>query len=206
MHDHPTERQQKIYDFIRDYMRTEAMPPTNREIGQAVGIRSTGHVDHHLSALEVMGLITRIPGRSRGIRLPERYGVPILGTIAAGEPLDFYPAGEQAMLDLGAHTVGKAYVLLVKGDSMIEDHISSGDYVLIDPNAAIMDGDIVVATKENNDTNEAGAATLKRIYHETGRIRLQPANSTMQPIYVDAVEWDRDWKVQGKLMAVYRQC
>lgn len=209
MHDQPTERQQKIYDFIREYMHREAMPPTNREIGQAVGIRSTGHVDHHLSALEDMGLITRIPGRSRGIRLSDAaspYNLQIVGTIAAGEPLDYYPDTEQETLDLGAHTAGKAYVLLVKGDSMIEDHISSGDYVLIDPNVAVADGDIVVATKVNDTNTGRGAATLKRIYRESGRIRLQPANSAMKPIYVDAKEWDSDWVVQGKVMAIYRQC
>ena len=207
MQDTPTEPQQKIYDFIRDYMQHEGRPPTNREIGQAVGIRSTGHVDHHLSALERKGLITRVRGKSRGIRLHEQigYGVPIVGAIAAGKPLDHFADTEQDVLDLGAHTTGRAYVLLVKGDSMIDEHIADGDFVLIDPDAQIHEGDIVVATHVNA-TTDGGAATLKRWYREAGRIRLQPANSAHSPIYVDAAEWDREWQVQGKVTAVYRRC
>lgn len=207
MQDTPTEPQQKIYDFIREYMQREGRPPTNREIGQAVGIRSTGHVDHHLSALERKGLITRVRGKSRGIRLHEQvgYGVPIIGEIAAGEPLDHFPDTEQDMLDMGAHTTGRAYVLRVKGHSMIDDQIANGDFVLIDPDAQVHDGDIIVATHVNA-TTDGGAATLKRLYRETGRIRLQPANSEHKPIYVNAQEWDREWQVQGKVIAVYRQC
>src|SRR5579859_2383886 len=207
MQDTPTEPQQRIYDFIREYMQREGRPPTNREIGQAVGIRSTGHVDHHLSALERKGLITRVRGKSRGIRLHEQigYGVPIVGTIAAGKPLDHFADTEQDVLDLGAHTTGRAYVLLVKGDSMIDEHIADGDFVLIDPDAQIHEGDIVVATHVNA-TTDGGAATLKRWYRDAGRIRLQPANSAHSPIYVDAAEWDREWEVQGKVTAVYRRC
>jgi len=207
MQDTPTEPQQRILGFIRHYMQTEGRPPTNREIGQAVGIRSTGHVDHHLSALERKGLITRVRGTSRGIRLHEQvgYGVPIVGTIAAGKPIDHYPDTEQEPLDMGAHTTERAYVLRVKGDSMIDDHIADGDFVLIDPGARPNDGDIVVATHVDA-TTDGGAATLKRLYREAGRIRLQPANSAHPPIYVDAVEWDREWQVQGKVIAVYRQC
>ena len=203
----PTEPQQRILDFIRDYMQREGRPPTNREIGQAVNIRSTGHVDHHLSALERKGRITRVRGKSRGIRLHEQtlYGAPIVGTIAAGKPLDHYADTEQETLDLGAHTTGRAYVLLVKGDSMVDEHIADGDFVLIDPDAQIHDGDIVVATHVNA-TTEGGAATLKRLYREAGRIRLQPANSAHHPIFVDAVEWDSEWQVQGKVAAVYRRC
>ena len=207
MHDTPTEPQQRIYSFIRKYMQDEGRPPTNREIGQSVGIRSTGHVDHHLSALERKGLITRVRGKSRGIRLIDRvgYGVPILGSIAAGAPLDYYPPAEQDMLDMGAHTTDKAYVLTVKGDSMVDDHIANGDFVLIDPEATVLDGDIIVATHLFAE-GESGAATLKRLYHEPGRMRLQPANAAFQPIYVDAAEWNREWQVQGKVIAVYRQC
>lgn len=203
----PTEPQQRILKFIREYMLREGRPPTNREIGQAVGIRSTGHVDHHLSALEHKGLITRVRGKSRGIQLHERvgYGVPIVGVIAAGVPIDHYPDTEQEPLDMGAHTNEATYVLLVKGDSMIDDCIADGDFVLINPDVRPTDGDIVVATHVNA-TTDGGAATLKRLYREPGRIRLQPANSAHQPIYVDAAEWDREWRVQGKVIAVFRQC
>ena len=207
MENTPTEPQQKMLDFIRDYMRREGRPPTNREIGQAVGIRSTGHVDHHLSALESKGHITRVRGKSRGIQLHERvgYGVPIVGVIAAGAPIDHYADTEQEPLDMGAHTNEKTYVLRVKGDSMIDDCIADGDFVLINPDTHVHDGDIVVATHVNA-TTDGGAATLKRLYREAGRIRLQPANSNHQPIYVDAAEWDREWRVQGKVIAVFRQC
>lgn len=202
-----TEPQLRIFNFIREYMQREGRPPTNREIGQAVNIRSTGHVDHHLSALEHKGWITRVRGKSRGIRLHEQvgYGVPIAGVIAAGKPIDHYPDTEQESLEMGAHMTAKAYGLLVKGDSMVDDHIADGDFVLIEPDVRYNDGDIVVATHLNG-SGEGGAATLKRFYRETGRVRLQPANSEHSPIYVDAAEWDREWKVQGKVIAVYRQC
>lgn len=206
MQDTPTEPQLKIYTFIREYMQREGRPPTNREIGQAVGIRSTGHVDHHLSALEHKGWITRVRGKSRGIQLREKvgYGLPIVGTIAAGLPLDRYPDTEQDWLDMGSHDSNRTYVLRVKGDSMVDDHIDDGDYVLIDPDAAVHDGDIIVATHVDSLTG-AGAATLKRLYRESGRIRLQPANDAHLPIYVEAAEWDREWEVQGKVRAVFRQ-
>jgi repressor LexA len=204
MQDTPTEPQQRILSFIRNYMRREGRPPTNREIGQAVGIRSTGHVDHHLSALERKGRITRVRGKSRGIRLNEQ-GMPIVGVIAAGVPIEHYPDTEQELLDMGAHTTEKSYVLRVKGDSMIDDQIADGDYVLIEPDVHPNDGDIVVATHLVS-ANGGAAATLKRLYREAGRIRLQPANAAHSPIYVDATEWDREWRVQGRVIAVYRQC
>lgn len=201
-----SEPQQRIYDFIAKYSRLEGRPPTNREIGQAVGIRSTGHVDHHLTALEKKGLITRVRGKSRGIRLNESTGggLRVIGAIAAGQPLDIFADTEQESLDLAERVTGQAYLLLVKGNSMIEDHIENGDYVLINPDSNYDDGDIVVAT-HLNATTDGGAATLKRFYREPGRVRLQPANAELNPIYIDANEWDHEWKVQGKVAAVYRR-
>ena len=199
--------QTRIYTFITDYIRQEGWPPTNREIGEAVGIHSTGHVDHHLTALEHKGMITRVRGKSRGIRVTahQRDGLHVIGAIAAGSPLDYYPDTEQETLNLAEHVTGRAYVLHVKGDSMIDDHIANGDYVLIDPDAPVGDGDIVVATHINSVT-DGGAATLKRIYREHGHVRLQPANATIEPIIIPADEWDREWQVQGKVIAVYRRC
>lgn len=201
-----TEPQQRILDFIIKYMRVEGRPPTNREMGQAVGIRSTGHIDHHLNALERKGMITRVRGKSRGIQLNERNadGLRIIGAIAAGSPLDIYPDTEQPTLDLSESMYGRSYVLEVRGNSMIDDHISNGDYVLINPDVHIEDGDIVVAT-HIDATTDSGAATLKRIYREQGRVRLQPANAEIQPIIISAEEWDREWKVQGKVAAVFRR-
>ncbi len=202
-----TDPQQRIYDFILKYTHLEGCSPTNREIGEAVNIHSTGHVDHHLTALEKKGVITRVRGKSRGIRInhSQSGGLRVVGSIAAGAPLDLFPDTEQESLDLNTHITGRAYVLLVKGDSMIDDHITSGDYVLVDPDASIDNGDIVVATHINAMT-DAGAATLKRIYREHGQVRLQPANALIAPIIIDADEWNREWQVQGKVTAVYRRC
>lgn len=202
-----SEPQRRIYEFIIDYIRMEGRPPTNREIGQAVNIRSTGHVDHHLTALEKKGLISRVRGKSRGIRVLESQagGLRVIGAIAAGSPLDIFPDTEQTPLDLTERVIGRSYVLLVKGNSMINDHIADGDYVLISPDVTYDNGDIVVAT-HIDATTDAGAATLKRIYREQGHVRLQPANDTIDPIIIDAEEWNREWQVQGKVTAVYRRC
>lgn len=197
--------QARILSFIEAYTRDNLRPPTNREIGKEVGIGSTGHVDYHLTVLEKKGYIIRERKKSRGLRLVhgERRGLPIAGTIAAGAPLDIYEAAQQETLDLGQHT--REYVLQVRGQSMIEDHIADGDFVLIQSGTGWRDGDIIVATHKLANA-EGGAATLKRIYLESERIRLQPANAEMEPLYVSAKEWDEEWEVQGKVTAVYRRC
>lgn len=199
--------QQRIFDFIINYIREEGCSPTNREIGQALGMNSTGHVAHHLEALEKKGMITLIRGKSRGIRVDEKYlsGLRLIGAIAAGAPLDYYSDTEQEPVDLNAALSGRAYALEVRGNSMIEDHITSGDLVLVDPDATLDNGDIVVATRLDSET-DATAATLKRLYRENGYVRLQPANSAMEPIIIPAEEWDRDWQTQGKVIAVHRRC
>lgn len=202
-----SEPQRRIFDFIVDYCRKEGRPPTNREIGQAVNIRSTGHVDHHLTALEKKGMITRVRGKSRGLRVIESRvgGLRIAGAIAAGVPLDHYPDAEQEPVDLSERITNNAYALIVKGDSMIDDHITNGDLVLIEPDPNPPNGAIVVATHLNAVT-DGGAATLKRIYREQGQVRLQPANAEVKPIIIPAEEWDNEWQVQGKVIAVHRRC
>lgn len=206
MPDQPTEPQKRIYVFIREYIQREGRPPTNREIGLSVGIKSTGHVDHHLSALERKGLIIRERGVSRGIRL-QKQGVPIMGTIAAGQPLEIFEVSnanaDTDTIDMGGQASPRAFMLRVKGDSMVDDHIADGDYVLIEPGPDAHDGEIVVATHDLGDG--ASAATLKRFFREKGRVRLQPANAAHQPIYVDSAEWEREWKIQGKVGALFRQ-
>lgn len=200
-----SDNQARIYQFIEECTRRKGRPPTNREIGEAVGISSTGHVDYHLSVLEKKGLIQRDRKKSRGIRIAqqEAQGLPIAGTIAAGQPLDIPETGTLGALDLSLHA--REYVLEVRGDSMIEDHIASGDYVLVARDAYIADGDIIVATRKTGN-GEAGAATLKRLYREAEGVRLQPANATIPPIHIDKREWDNEWEVQGKVTAVYRRC
>jgi repressor LexA len=195
--------QSRILDFIERYTRKEGRPPTNREIGAEVKILSTGHVDYHLTVLEKKGYILRERKKSRGIRLAQQEpaGLRMYGTIAAGQPIDIF-TDQQEPLDLGTHT--KEYVLKVKGNSMIEDHINDGDYVLVLPTATANDGEIIVATRLTSNGAD-GAATLKRFYREHDRIRLQPANSEMDPIYIPAKEWDAEWKIQGLVTAVYRR-
>ncbi len=195
--------QSKILIFIEEYTRKEGRPPTNREIGKQVGIHSTGHVDYHLTVLDKKGYIERERKKSRGIRLAnqEPAGLQMYGTIAAGQPIDIFPDQQEPPLDLSRHR--REYVLKVQGNSMIDDHINDGDCVLVLPDVAVGDGDIIVATHLTEGQN--GAATLKRIYRERDRIRLQPANSTMDPIYISKHEWNTEWQVQGKVTAVYRE-
>ncbi|MGO8950354.1 MAG: transcriptional repressor LexA [Ktedonobacterales bacterium] len=201
--------QRRMYEYILECQLRDSLTPTMREIGASLGKASTSNVDYHLNALEEKGYLTRAHGRSRSIRLlrlPER-GLPILGTIAAGTPISLFLEPELAHLSLDfpdSHMASGLYALRVKGDSMVDDMIADGDLVVIDSaQKDPYDGAIVVATDLNGD-GEAGAATLKRFYHEGRRIRLQPANANYAPIYIDAAEWKRGWTVQGTVRAVIR--
>lgn len=214
--------QLRILAYIRRSIREEGLPPTNREIGEAVEIASTGHIDHHLAMLEKKGYILREKRKSRGIRLvesvsqsatlpanvtpfPQPAGLQIRGTIAAGQPLDIFADDQVEVLDLAAVAAGQAdYVLQVRGESMIDDHIASGDFVVIGPGEDVHNGDIIVATRKTGN-GDGGAATLKRFYRENGRVRLQPANEKMEPIFVSAREWNDEWVIQGKVKAVFRR-
>lgn len=203
-----SEIQRRMYDFIVSYMKSEGMPPTNREIGREMNIASTGHVDYHLTMLEKKGLITRQAKKSRGIKLTKNtIGVPVMGTIAAGEPLDIYPDSSQTV-EVGRELSDSenSYALVVKGHSMIEDHICDGDFVVIKPQSTCQNGDIVVAV--NVQEGISGSATLKRFFQEKDhdRVRLQPANSELEPILIPKSVWDRDWRVQGKVIAIFRHC
>jgi repressor LexA len=203
-----SEIQRRMYEFIVSYMKFEGMPPTNREIGRELKIASTGHVDYHLTMLEKKGLISRQAKKSRGIKLTKStVGVPIVGTIAAGEPLDIFPDSAQT-IDVGRELVenDSTYALVVKGRSMIEDHICDGDYVVIKPQSTCQNGDIVVAVHMQEGIS--GSATLKRFYQEKehDRVRLQPANSEIEPILIPRSVWDREWQVQGRVIAIFRHC
>lgn len=210
MSEQVSEMQRKMYDFIVHYIKKEGMPPTNREIGQAMKIASTGHVDYHLTLLEKKGWISRQGKKSRGIKLAKEVnGVPVTGSIAAGQPLDIFPDAEQTqMVDIGSRAVDadNAFALIVKGRSMIEDHICDGDYVVVKPQHTCQNGDIVVAVHLQEGIE--GSATLKRFFQERehDRVRLQPANSEMDPIFIPRTVWDREWQVQGKVVAIFRQC
>jgi repressor LexA len=193
------QRAERILDYIRETIDERGYPPSVREIAEAVGLASTSAVHHHLTKLERDGRLQKEATRSRALTLPGRRGAkvvnaPIIGEIAAGQPIEAYEDRTETMA-LPAELAPRhdTFVLRVRGKSMIEDHIDNGDYVVIQPQDTARDGEIVVAILDDN------TATLKRFYKERDRIRLQPANSEMEPIYA------RDVKIQGKVIGVIRR-
>jgi len=211
---HDAARKQKIIDFIAATVRERGYPPSVREIAAAVDLASTSAVHHHLQALEREGYLERGASHSRAIRLTpqaalraglpgsgatnvvpfEGRTLPVVGEIAAGGPIEAYQDTIETLAVPDAVAANSdAYVLRVRGDSMIDAHITDGDYVVIKPQQTARDGDIVVAQVEEN------AVTLKRFYKEKNRIRLQPANEQYPPMFYDAV------RIQGKLIGVIRR-
>jgi repressor LexA len=204
-----SDRQRRILQFISDYIAEHDRPPTNREIGQAMGIASTGHVDYHLSVLAKKNYIEREANTSRGLRLtaasephPRRrvYHVPVVGHIAAGAPIEAITDPNDAVELSDDIASEDAYALRVRGTSMIEDLIADGDLVVVKPTQTADNGDVVVALLTSG-ASEHGEATLKRYFREKERIRLQPANHTMAPIFVRP----EDVKIQGRVIALIRQ-
>ena len=194
--DAPTERQMEIYAFIRDKIHSRGYGPTVREIGTAFKIRSPNGVVCHLKALERKGLITRGKNMSRAIELVAEpahlRGLPLAGWVAAGT---LRPAEEQSeRIDFESlFKRDNHFVLKVMGDSMIDAQIADGDWVVIQKKQSAHSGDIVVAQTED------GEATLKHWFPERDRIRLQPANASMKPIYV------KNARVLGVLVGVVRK-
>ncbi len=196
-------RQKQILGFIKQYIDKYGYSPTLGEIAEAIGVSSLATVHEHLQALSTKGVIKRFEGAVRGIELLDQkisstiqgIELPILGFIAAGQPIMTYTDPDATVKVSPSMLSGKkrSYVLQVKGDSMIEEGILDGDYVLIEEQSTANDGDIVVALLEN------GLATLKRFFKEATRIRLEPANSSMSPIYAT------DVKIQGKCVGVIRR-
>lgn len=211
---HDALRKQRIIEYIAATLRARGYPPSVREIARAVDLASTSAVHHHLSILEREGYLERGATQSRALRLTPRaalaaglstelvpqvppevsHFLPVIGEIAAGGPIEAYQDVSESIPvpDMLAPS-GDAYVLRVRGDSMIEAHIQDGDFVVIRPQQTARDGDIVVAQVEEN------AVTLKRIYRESGRVRLQPANERYAPQFYD------DVRIQGKLIGVIRR-
>lgn len=180
-----TNRQRDIYDFLKDKIVNRGYGPTVREIGDHFEIKSPNGVMCHLKALEKKGLITRESGMSRAIQLTEapqkRMSLPLVGQVAAGQPV--LAQEDLERVDFGhLFEPEDHFCLQVKGESMIEDQIAEGDFVIVKRQSECKNGDIVVALVEGQD------ATLKRFYREPTEIRLVPANSTMQPIIVKDVE------------------
>ncbi|OQA93181.1 MAG: LexA repressor [Microgenomates group bacterium ADurb.Bin219] len=191
-------------DYISQYIQKYSVSPTLKQIADSLGVSSLATVHEHLAVLEKKGFLKRYKGNIRGIKLtdePKKYltegfiSVPVLGFIAAGKPIEPY-TDPNAFLDVPSEIVSgkkRSYVLRVKGDSMIEDGILEGDFVVIEEQEEARNGEIVVALLEN------GLATLKRYFKEATRVKLQPANSNMSPIYTTNV------RIQGKLVGLIRK-
>jgi len=212
---HDADRRQRILDCIARTVEERGYPPSVREIADDVGLASTSAVHHHLLALQRDGLLERGTHVSRALRLtrpqpraadpakvtPFRMPVerdtltlPVMGEIAAGQPIEAYAdAAETLEVPRSLEAREDSYVLRVRGKSMIDALIDDGDFVIVQPQATARDGDIVVALLEDN------GVTLKRYFREKDRIRLQPANAEMEPIYATDVQ------IQGKVVGVIRR-
>jgi repressor LexA len=208
-----TRRQKELYDFLLSFVDQNGYSPSFEEIAEGMGLSSLATVHKHITNLELKGLLKRDYNRSRSIDLLKPRGLmktslavaaaataqsnvtlPLLGRIAAGQPLEAVENPES--ISLADFTRSKeVYVLQVKGESMQDEHIVNGDYVLVERTNAARDGEIVVALVDGSE------ATLKRIYVEGSKVRLQPSNAAMQPIIVPAASV----QVQGRVIGVLRK-
>ena len=196
-------RQRQILDFIRQYIQKNDYSPTLQQIAEAIGVSSLATVHEHLSSMAKKGVIKKFEGAVRGIDVLDKktdgstkgVELPVLGYIAAGSPIEPHTDPNFSINVVSGMLSGqkRSFVLQVKGESMIEDGILDGDFVVIEEQAQANNGDIVVALLEN------GLATLKRYFKEATRIRLEPANARMQPIYAT------DVKIQGKVVGIIRK-
>ena len=193
-----TPRQREIYNFIRGKIQGRGYGPTVREIGLHFEIKSPNGVMCHLKALQKKGLIHREPNMSRAIQLLEdpvsahQMGLKLVGRIAAGQPIEAVEQHEELTFSDWTEP-GDKFALKVTGDSMIEEHIADGDFVVLRRQEQARDGQIVAVRDDD------GEATLKKFFREKNRIRLEPANKTMKPIYRDRVN------VLGVLVGVVRK-
>ena len=200
---------QRILEAIAELTDRNHRPPTNRELGMFLGGKSTGHIDYHLRILRQQGKIHHDAKKSRGIALADGFErevmpmggaqVPVMGTIAAGKPIEAVLERDQYVTVPGVQG-SDLFALRVRGKSMIDDLIDDGDVVVCRRQDSAQNGDTVVALITSGPT-ESGEATLKRFYREADRIRLEPRNPTMQPLYVRPDEL----LIQGKVVTVVRQ-
>ena len=195
-------RQAQILDFIRQSIENTGLAPTLRQIANAIGVNSLATVHEHMQSLVEKGLLKRTSGRLRKMELTVPVGmnnegvtVPILGFIAAGAPIEPMtdPNAHMSIPPNFASKTKRVYVLQVRGQSMIEDHIDDGDYVICEQVENANNGEIVVALLKN------GMATLKRYFKEATRIRLEPANAKMSPIFAKEVT------IQGRVVGLIRK-
>jgi len=203
----------RILQTVEEIWRTEGRSPSIREIGVAVGIRAPGHIRYHVDALVEQGLLRRLPG-GHGLIPVRPVGLRIRGAIAAGNPLDLFDEGEEELLELNvlssAQSYGRlpmereVYALRVRGDSMMDDGILDGDYVLITPSPSDVHGVIAVALRRTANGGQ-GEATLKWIYVYEDEVHLRPANAAYATRVIGRAEWDEEWEIQGTLVGVYRR-
>jgi repressor LexA len=176
-----TRRQQAILDFLREHARQQAYPPTLDEVCAALGLRSRGSLHKHVSALVEAGYLEPLHGKQRGLRLSaaavgEENTLPLLGTIAAGRPIEAVAQPENIEVPPLLRSRAPCYVLRVRGNSMVDEGILEGDYVIIEAREQARDGEIVVALVDGHE------ATLKRLQRRSGEVLLHPANAAMEPM------------------------
>jgi repressor LexA len=204
-----TERQRRVMDFIAGFLRERNYSPSFQEIADGLGLNSIATVHKHIATLERKGYLKRGQNQSRSLEPGARFlhearrqrqgrsglELPLLGRIAAGQPVETFEQPETISLaDIAGHK--DVFVLRVKGDSMIEDHIVDGDFILVERTAQVAEGDIVVALVGGSET------TLKRFRREPdGRIRLQPANARMKPVLLAPEQV----AIQGRLIGILRR-
>lgn len=200
---HLTRRQKEILDFVTRHIERKGYAPTIEEICEHFGLSSLATVHKHLTNLQAKGLIKRAWNQSRALELVptaveiKAVELPLLGRVAAGLPIEAVEAREAIFVPKDMVVEHRdTYVLQVKGDSMIEEQIRDGDYVIVENRKTARDGEMVIALLDGDN------ATLKKLYREgTGRVRLQPANARMKPIIVD----QGDIRIQGVVIGVLRK-
>lgn len=197
-----TRRQKEILDFITGFIERQGYSPSMEEIAEHFGIASLNAVFKHLCALEARGHLRRDPNRARSIELAERpipggVTLPLLGYVAAGRPIEAVATPESISIpeDFVPRMPGKLFVLRVRGDSMVDEHIEDGDYVVIQARELAENGETVVALVDEEN------ATLKKFFREGPRIRLQPANPAVEPIVLD----EPRVRIQGVVVALMRR-
>ncbi len=195
-----TQRQQQVLSFIESFIESRGYSPSMEEIADHFGIASLNAIHKHLHVLEERGFIHRLSNRARSIRvvhedLERGRSIPLLGRIAAGLPIEAVADREEFFVPERLLTRGQNYVLQVEGDSMIDEHIQDGDLIVVEQRESARDGETVVALVDGD------RATLKKVYREGSRVRLQPANPTLDPIFVPA---DR-LQIQGVVVGLIRK-
>ncbi|HLG13916.1 MAG TPA: transcriptional repressor LexA [Blastocatellia bacterium] len=197
-----TPRQRQVYDYLCRFIDAHGQAPTMAEIGEHFGLKSPASVHQILSGLEQEGLIRRIPNVSRGIEVVKPEGseqgmeIPLLGYVAAGQPIEAILSNESIAVPPDMIGRGRMFALRVRGDSMIDEHIKDGDFIVVESRETAENGQMVVALVDGSE------ATVKTFYRERGGVRLQPANPRYKPIVIKPAERVR---LQGLVRGVIRK-